>query len=255
MQPGAEAARARPASSAGGLTGKGDAMRCPDCGADADERSIFCHHCGHRLDPEEQQFESPGIPPEGAEERAAPDGEPAAPGDRLRRAAARRPADDEAEQDLWQGGYSPKAMVGDWIVCAAVTTVLVAAWAVWVRNGWLWLGMLAAVAALWLYHAALLAYRRLSVRYRLTSHRFLHESGLLRRVSDRIEIIDVDDITFEQGPIERLVGVGTIRIVSSDRTHPDLLLRGIDDVRRVADVLDDARRAERRRRALHIESI
>jgi hypothetical protein len=49
--------------------------------------------------------------------------------------------------------------------------------------------------------------------------------------------------------------VGTIHISSSDRTHPELLLLGIDDVKRVADLIDDVRRKERRQRGLHIEAI
>ena len=65
----------------------------------------------------------------------------------------------------------------------------------------------------------------------LTNQRFIHESGILRRVSDRIEVLDIDDITFEQGIIERLVGVGTIRVMSSDRSHPELLMYGIENVR------------------------
>ena len=52
-----------------------------------------------------------------------------------------------------------------------------------------------------------------------------------------------------------MFGVGTIRIASSDKTNPDLALPGIDDARRVADLIDGARRAERNRRGLHIESI
>ena len=65
----------------------------------------------------------------------------------------------------------------------------------------------------------------------------------------------MDDITFEQGLLERLVGVGTIRILSSDRTSPTIVLPGIEGVQQVAGVLDNARLAERRRRGLHIEQI
>jgi hypothetical protein len=65
----------------------------------------------------------------------------------------------------------------------------------------------------------------------------------------------MDDITFEQKLLERFMGVGTIRISSSDRTHPELYLKGIQDVRRVAGLIDDTRRSERRRRGLHIENI
>jgi membrane protein YdbS with pleckstrin-like domain len=107
----------------------------------------------------------------------------------------------------------------------------------------------------WLYCFLLLCYRRMSVRYLLTTQRFVHESGILRRVTDRIEVIDIDDITFEQGPLERLVGVGTIRVSSRDRSHPQLELPGIENVKDVSERFDNARRAERRRRGLHIEQI
>ncbi len=65
----------------------------------------------------------------------------------------------------------------------------------------------------------------------------------------------MDDVTFVQGIIQRMLSVGTIRVSSSDRTHPELVLLGIDNVEKVADLIDDARRKERRRRGLHIEAI
>jgi hypothetical protein len=49
--------------------------------------------------------------------------------------------------------------------------------------------------------------------------------------------------------------VGTIRIMSHDRSDPDLVLRGIQNVPAVAKLMDDARLAERRRRGLHVEQI
>jgi membrane protein YdbS with pleckstrin-like domain len=70
----------------------------------------------------------------------------------------------------------------------------------------------------------------------------------------RAETIDIDDVTVRQGPIERLLGIGTIAIASTDRTEPLLYMRGIDHVTAVADLIDSTRRAERQRRGLHLES-
>jgi hypothetical protein len=67
-------------------------------------------------------------------------------------------------------------------------------------------------------------------------------------------LIDIDDVAFSQGLIQRMLGVGTIRVTSSDRSHPTLALLGIDEVDRVSGMIDDARRKERRRRSLHIEA-
>jgi hypothetical protein len=70
-----------------------------------------------------------------------------------------------------------------------------------------------------------------------------------------MEVIDIDDVTFEQKIVERMMGVGSIKIISSDRTHPELWMRGIENVRHIATQIDDIRRKERRKRALHIEAI
>jgi uncharacterized membrane protein YdbT with pleckstrin-like domain len=160
-----------------------------------------------------------------------------------------------AEEELWTGGYSPKAMYGPWLGAAVATIAGVIAVLMLQPDGTGW-GIFA-IAALVLWGSLLLtlAYRRISVKYRLTSQRLFHEVGILRRVTDRIEIIDVDDVTVEQGIVERMLGVGTIRVTSSDRTSPELHMPGIDGVKEVADTIDCARRSERQRRGLFIESV
>jgi uncharacterized membrane protein YdbT with pleckstrin-like domain len=160
-----------------------------------------------------------------------------------------------AENELWTGGYSPKAMYGGWIaaVLATIAGLIVVFLFVNDTIGWSIFG----VAALIIWGGLLLtlAYRRVSVKYRLTNQRLFHEQGILRRVTDRIELIDIDDVTLEQGLMERLFGVGTVRVSSTDRTTPELLMPGIDDVKHVADTIDHARRAERQRRGVFIESV
>jgi hypothetical protein len=94
-----------------------------------------------------------------------------------------------------------------------------------------------------------------SVEYRLSSHRFVHKKGILRRKIDRIEVIDMDDIAFQQSLLQRMMGVGDITILSSDISDPKLVLKGIDNVVEVAGKLDTARRKERVRRGVHIEQI
>src|SRR5690606_34405327 len=100
-----------------------------------------------------------------------------------------------------------------------------------------------------------LAYRKLTWRVVVTDQRLIHHHGLLHRVSHRIEVIDIDDVAYDQALLERLVGVGRITITSSDRTHPELHMKGIDQVERVASLIDDTRRHERMRRGLYIETV
>ncbi|MCA9174158.1 MAG: PH domain-containing protein [Planctomycetales bacterium] len=168
------------------------------------------------------------------------------------------PPDDEPEVLLWKGGYSGRAMYGSWMV-ALLFSSIVAAVCLGVLNKLplpqrLLLFVLIS-STVWISLGLLLMYRKLSVRYELTTQRFVHKAGILVRRTDRIELLDVDDVTFLQSIIQRLFGVGTIRIESSDRTHPQLDLIGIADVENVYNTIDDARRRERRRRGLHIENI
>lgn len=164
---------------------------------------------------------------------------------------------DDTEIELWRGAFSPRAMFGAWSLSALVTVGLfvLGVWQ-WERmNGNYWGILLLAILLLWIYQFAALLYRRLDRQYLLTNQRLVHEHGILRRVTDRIEVIDIDDVSFEQGIVERMFGVGNVRIISSDRSHPEFRIRGIDDVARVSEQIDRARRDERVRRGLHIASI
>ncbi|MHC4175963.1 MAG: PH domain-containing protein [Planctomycetota bacterium] len=239
-------------------------MNCPKCGTEATEQSVYCHKCGERLDLPDEDFTSEDRAPAEPASEAASAGEPPdqppvqptpAPAERFQEmAAARQGREDEPEEELWQGRYSWKAMIRAGALSVLITVALVVL-AIWLWNRYVTWPVVVLVLLLWLYQFFVMKYRQWSVRYRLTSQRFIHETGILRRVTDRIEVIDMDDITFEQALLERFVGVGTIRITSSDRTHPELLLLGIENVKEVAGKIDDNRRSERRRRGLHIESI
>lgn len=230
-------------------------MKCQTCQQDVDPGARFCQHCGARLlgqfDPSPEE-NHPSSPPDEPPKGNTP------PED-----AARHPAEsfrggrrDEPERDIWSGGYTFLSLIGTWVLAAAVTLLgLVGVVVLAPGSGIVWLAWLGVSAALWALGGLRLVYYRLSIHYRLTSQRLIHEHGLLSRQTERIEVIDVDDVTVHQSFLERLVGVGTLRITSSDRTHPELILRGIQDVRQVATQFDEARRAERIRRSLHIEQI
>lgn len=162
---------------------------------------------------------------------------------------------DEEESHIWDGSYSHLAMIGTWVAGGLITVIVPILALLTSLPGGYWLGLIGLLALLWIGMWGLYAYRRYSVHYKLSSQRFVHESGLLWRTVDRVELIDIDDVTYVQGPIERAFGVGTIELSSSDKTTPELSLPGIADVRVVADMIDDARRKERRSRGLHIEQV
>lgn len=190
------------------------------------------------------------------ESQPSPTTRPMSPRDRFEQeVATRRDSldDHEPEESLWNGGYSPKAMVGWWIALTAISIgLLIGAFMIPQLSFSI---ALAIIVILWLLVGANYARMRLGFHYELTSQRFIHKTGLLTRRTDRIEVIDIDDVSYEQGPVQRLFGVGNINITSSDRSDPELRLVGIDKVSEVSGLIDDVRRTERRRRSLHIESI
>lgn len=185
----------------------------------------------------------------------AAQGETSPVGEFQRRVAQQQANSDEveAERAVWQGGYSPKAMVGTWCSLAFISVAMLVG--AFLADPGLLLYTFAAVLLLWVAGGLIYAWRRYGYHYELTTQRFVHQAGILTRRTDRIEVIDIDDVSFTQGPIERIFSIGTIVLTSSDRSHPVLSMIGIADVKRVAGLIDDIRRQERRRRSLHIEAI
>lgn len=203
-------------------------MRCPSCQAEVPAESAFCSQCGEKL--------------------AA-----AAPADRLKKSAAdARDAKTEPDQHLWHGSFSPKAMVGYWVLAALISLIAIVV-GIFIPPA-IFLAIVVA-AAIWLGLVVWLFYQRFSVEYELSAQRFIHRYGILSRVTNRIEVIDIDDVQVVQSFIERMLDVGTIRILSSDTSDPVLVMPGIDRVNQIATLIDDTRRAERRKRGLHIETV
>ena len=161
--------------------------------------------------------------------------------------------DYEPEENLWSGRYSPRAMIGSWILMAIASVGLLVIW-FFVRQIPISI-ILGLVVLIWVGGGLLYLWRRLGFHYQLTTQRFIHQTGVVTRQTDRIEVIDIDDVSYTQGPVQRALGVGTIRLTGSDRTHPTLSMIGIANVKEVSGLIDDIRRAERRKRSLHIESI
>ncbi|TWU65673.1 PH domain-containing protein [Crateriforma conspicua] len=206
-----------------------------------------------------EQASSPDSAPPADPAPAAAASEPArqeSPADKFRREVESKQGsldDFEHEEELWAGGYSAKAMIGSWFLLVVVTVALIIAAIMMPQLTFpIALGI---IAVLWVIVGLWYASRRLGFHYQLTTQRFIHQIGILTRRTDRIEVIDIDDVSYSQGPVERALGVGTIVITSSDRTHPELKMIGIEKVQEVAGLIDDVRRKERRKRSLHIEAI
>lgn len=163
---------------------------------------------------------------------------------------------------LWEGGFSWKAMFGWWLVAAVVTILLAAAGVASMFTEqtkeyrlYIWIGGAAVAALLWLWLLGLAAYRRMSLHYKLTPELFEHREGVLSTRNDRIELIDINDIAYEQGMLDRMMDTGTIKITSSDVSHGELVLIGIENVGEVCNKIDAARRAIREQRAVQFHAV
>ena len=213
-------------------------MRCQECGTEVDAQNVFCPQCGNRLGEETSE-----------EVQTAQE--------RFRDVVSNRQvnSDDDQEKDLWAGRYSGKAMIGTWIGASVLTLAALIAGGVIQLSGQGWSILVGIVFLCWFALVLYYLYQRYSVHYTVTNHRLIHERGILWRTVDRVELIDVGDITFRQGPVERMLNVGTILIASSDPTDPNLSLPGIEDVRAVSGIIDRQRREERKRRGLHIHNV
>ncbi|HZZ71880.1 MAG TPA: PH domain-containing protein [Pirellulales bacterium] len=228
-------------------------MKCPVCSAEVAENALFCQQCGAKL-PTHYAPASGGAAP--AEPPIAPQPTTASTQFRDRLAAGGVTDPHDLHHVLWEGRYSIKAMAGVWVMLLLLTVGAAIVHAIWIHYGWLGWAIFAGTACVvWFYAFSIYLGRHWSVRYQLTTQRFFHETGVFRHTSDRIEVIAMDDITVTQGPLDRLFGTGQIRILSGDHATPDFHIVGIDHVKQVAEIIDEARRAERNRRGVRVESI
>lgn len=209
-------------------------MICPKCGADAVANAVFCSKCGTRL--------NAGT--------AAP-----APAFGSGRPSGPVVVSDTPEETLWEGRFSPKAMVGAWIGMGVIDAVLMilAVYLLIGRNSYWWTPI---VLMMLLDLVIIVRYliKRISIRYRLSNHRFFHEEGILNRTVNPIDLITINDVAFEQGLIERMMGVGRIKIMSTDTSDPILWVEGIEDVQTVATMIDKTRREEMMRRRVFYDA-
>jgi len=162
------------------------------------------------------------------------------------------------EMLIWQGAFSGRSMLGS-LLAIVIVSLLVPVMIMLVEpmriNTTVWLVGVALLGVMWAGWVLTMLYHKLSRHYVITTQRIKHRDGILLRKVDRVELIDVDDVTYRQGVVQSMLGVGDLQIISSDTTHPRLTMRGIANVSRIADQIDDARRAERRKRGLHVEMI
>jgi Bacterial PH domain len=207
---------------------------CPECKAQVSPAATSCPRCGF---------------PFGGPTMAA------FPGSRPPAAAH--------EEILWEGVPSPKALavpmvitglftvavplivylgyapLRDLVAHASVDTARLVADNENTARTVLILGVVALVTA----RLVRLAWRTLVLRshhYKLTNQRILVESGVFSKTIAEVDVRTIDDITFHQSFVERLLEVGQIAIVSSEPSTPRLRLVGVPDPRAIRELVRNA---------------
>ena len=195
-----------------------------------------------------------------------PAGEPPAqPGEELARppsavAGNGVKVESEVEAEIWAGRTHWKHYAGRlllWIVANAILAILIA----WVATQADWLG---GGGAFWIILAVLLLSGLIVVggilaavlgtRYRLTSQRLFIERGLLSQTVDQTELIRVDDVRLRRSMLDRVFGLGSVAVLSTDATDSETVIQGIAEPESVAESIRTRMRVMRKK-SLFVEKL
>src|SRR4051794_17067801 len=216
---------------------------CPECKREVSDRAAACPNCG---------FAIAGGPTAGARAASPPATEPSPLA-----ALGASGAPDEAV--VWEGAPSSRLMARElpgmlWAVAAPIFAIILLPDAMKMVGGLhkemkdviaeqgstvraLVIGGIVVVSVLRLGRAAIRFARLRATRYRITNQRLTIDSGLVAKRVDDVDLRSIDDVGLEQSPLERMLGVGRLSIVSTDRARPRLELYGIESPRDVRERL------------------
>jgi uncharacterized membrane protein YdbT with pleckstrin-like domain len=192
-------------------------VTCPDCGREVSTMAAACPHCGRPSSPTTY---------------AAP-------------AAATVPP--IAEETLWRGSPSARVLVGR-IIAIILTAIVIPLAAGFIASqtndlemsgritkiGWL----ITAIAVFWQIVTFLIVMVRLqSTTYTITNQRVMIERGMLSKSLNEIDLRYIDDTQFFQSFSGRLLGIGNVTLISSDKAFPTTVLHGIAKPRDIRELI------------------
>lgn len=188
---------------------------------------------------------------------AARDAEPSAP---LTAAAGDgAPLQPEAEQSLWTGRTHWHYFVGRMAV--ALVAILLAWWLIsGLSTRFQWTGrsalLIAAIVTLVIVLGVVvsMALQIMQYRYRLTDQRLFIEKGILSQTIDQSELIRVDDVRVHKRLVDRILGLGSLEIRSTDASHQAIHIRGVKHPEPVAELVR-TRMRNLRSRSLFVEKL
>jgi uncharacterized membrane protein YdbT with pleckstrin-like domain len=168
-----------------------------------------------------------------------------------------------AEGELWQGHPSAKGMLGS-ILSAVLLVIALVVGATLVFDPLLGLAARASeegaeavardrgtyatflallVGGVVVIRLLILAWHLVVLKshhYRVTNQRVVIESGVFSKHIEEIDIRTVADLEFRQSFFERVLGVGDITLISSDRSAGRTRLRGLSRPRELRELIREA---------------
>ena len=92
-------------------------------------------------------------------------------------------------------------------------------------------------------------------RYALSEDRLFLETGLLSTKCEEILLYRVRDISTGRTLLQRMLGVGTVTVLSSDKTNPTLVLKNIKDPIAVKEILHNRVEEMKLRRQVRVNEL
>lgn len=167
---------------------------------------------------------------------------------------------DERERVIYEGPSSQWANGWVFVKCCVVAVIGLITWvaasgipgkdaaaaAAWAGQAVVVLALIVAARAWW---------RVRFLIYRISTSRVEVERGCISKRIENLEMYRVTDIQLNIGLFERLVGVGSITLITTDKTTPRLTIAGVPRPRALYETLkQEIVRADKRRGVVHLET-
>lgn len=156
------------------------------------------------------------------------------------------PAIPQREQTLWQGTPSPTLLLPHILGILGVLVIVPLAVRFFAATmeeekaagmrtfGW-WVVGISLILQLIAFMVAWIRLR--STSYTVTNQRVLIEQGIFTKTVDEIDLRYIADSQFFQSFFDRILGIGSVTLISSDANTPRYTLRSIKDPRGVREIV------------------
>ena len=149
----------------------------------------------------------------------------------------------EGEVTVCEGHYSAKNFLGRMVLGGLFVlvwlTMVFRTWTAPRQSAWFFWTTVVGIGLL--LYGLNLGYRYLRAyrghHFRLTTRRLFVTTGFFYRRVDQLELIRIKDVYMQVSMIGDWLGIGNVVVISSERTLPKALLLGIEDPRRVMDLI------------------